>query len=84
MKREIVTGHIKNRKRVFMTIYTKTWMKMEAQVFQGNATDRCLYSFCKPLAWPPLILFGLGGAKWPPEGFPKYLKNGLTDLHQTF
>ena len=33
-----------------------------------------------------LTLFGLEGgkAKWPPEGFSKYLKNGLTDLHQTF
>ena len=24
-----------------------------------------------------------GGAKWPPEGFAKYLKNGSVDLHET-
>ena len=32
-----------------------------------------------------LTLIGLrgGGAKCPPEGFAKYLKNGLANLHQT-
>ena len=29
-------------------------------------------------------LFGLGeGAKWRPESFAKYRKNGLADLHKT-
>ena len=31
-----------------------------------------------------LTLFGLGGgAKWHPESFAKYHKNGLADLHKT-
>ena len=27
--------------------------------------------------------FGLEGAKWPPDSFAKYLKNGSANLHQT-
>ena len=31
-----------------------------------------------------LTLFGLeGDAKWRPESFAKYRKNGLADLHRT-
>ena len=29
------------------------------------------------------ISTGGRGAKWPPEGFPKYLKNSSANLHQT-